>query len=87
MRKAEKFPIKGSKLQRSYLVEFSFCNVRLGKFFIDNYRNGKLDEFIGISIFEKGEKEYTMNQTKFTVLLIYETDIISKKDLCRSDLN
>ena len=53
VRKAKNFPIKGSKLRWSYLVEFYIDDIRLGEFFIDNYRSGHSNEFIGVSIFEK----------------------------------
>ena len=77
VRKAKNFPIKGSKLRWSYLVEFYIDDIRLGEFFIDNYRSGHSNEFIGVSIFEKSQKDYTVNQTKFTILSIYETDTVS----------
>ncbi|MER0123181.1 PBECR4 domain-containing protein [Streptococcus sp. ZJ93] len=77
VRKAKNFPIKGSRIKWSYLVEFYADDIRLGEFFIDEYRNGNSNEFIGVSIFEKSKKDYTVNQTKFTILSIYETDIVS----------
>ncbi len=58
-------------------MEFYIDDIRLGEFFIDNYRSGHSNEFIGVSIFEKSEKDYTVNQTKFTILSVYETDTVS----------